>query len=144
MNILIQQNEISNFKTKKMESSMTILFSVRQSKINRNNQLPVYMRVTIGGERFEVAPGKSVSPERWSASFGKAKGATIEAKEVNAFLESLAGKAYAIQWQIILEDLIICIDVFKRKWQGEDQNIINNQQTRVAENLDMVRYRGLG
>jgi integrase len=54
----------------------------------------------------------------------KSEGATIKAKEVNAFLESLAGKAYAIQRQIILEDLIMCIDVFKRKWQGEDQNII--------------------
>ncbi|WP_026630090.1 site-specific integrase [Dyadobacter alkalitolerans] len=107
-----------------MESSMTILFSVRQSKINRNNQLPVYMRVTIGGARFEVATGKSVSPERWSASSGKAKGATIEAKEVNAFLETLAGKAYAIQRQIIKEDLLMCIEIFKRKWQGEDQNII--------------------
>jgi hypothetical protein len=98
-------------KQKKMESSMTILFSVRQSKINRNNQLPVYMRVTIGGARFEVATGKSVSPERWSASSVKAKGATIEAREVNAFLESLAGKAYAIQRQIIQEDLLMCMEV---------------------------------
>jgi integrase len=107
-----------------MEASMTILFSVRQSKVNRNNQLPIYMRVTIGGARFEIATGKSVSPEKWAASSGRIKGASIEAKEVNALLDSLVGKAHGIQRQIIQEDLLMSIETFKRKWQGQDQNII--------------------
>ena len=87
-----------------MEASMTILFSVRQSKVNRNNQLPIYMRVTIGGARFEIATGKFVLPEKWSASSGKVKGTSHEAREINALLDSLVGKAHTIQRQIIQED----------------------------------------
>ncbi|WP_255372351.1 site-specific integrase [Dyadobacter sp. SG02] len=103
---------------------MTILFSVRQSKINRNNQLPIYMRVTIGGLRFEVATGKFVSPDRWLSNSGKVKGATLEAREVNAYLDSLSGKAYGIQREIVQEGSLMNIEVFKQKWHGEDQNII--------------------
>ncbi|QRQ99773.1 Arm DNA-binding domain-containing protein [Dyadobacter sandarakinus] len=66
-----------------------IQISVRQSKINRNNQLPLYMRVTVGRGRFQVATRKSVPPERWSGSSGKANGTTIDAREANAFSDSL-------------------------------------------------------
>jgi hypothetical protein len=38
-----------------MEASMNILFFVRKSKVNRNNQVPVFLRITIGGVRFEAA-----------------------------------------------------------------------------------------
>ena len=107
-----------------MEASMTILFSVRQSKVNRNNQLPIYMRVTIGGARFEIATGKFVLLEKWSAGSGRVKGTSLEAREVNALLDSLVGKAHAIQRQIIQEDLLMSLETFRTKWEGKDQNII--------------------
>lgn len=103
---------------------MTILFSVRQSKVNRNNQLPIYMRVTIGGARFEIATGKFVLQEKWSAGSGRVKGTSLEAREVNALLDSLVGKAHAIQRQIIQEDLLMSLETFRTKWEGKDQNII--------------------
>lgn len=108
-----------------MEASMNILFFVRKSKINRNNQVPVFLHITIGGVRFEAATGKNVATEKWSASAGRVKGSSIEAKEINGFLDSLNGKAHAIQRQIIREGAEMSMDVFKSKWLGVDSDSVD-------------------
>ncbi|OJV19940.1 MAG: recombinase [Dyadobacter sp. 50-39] len=108
-----------------MEASMNVLFSVRKSKINRNRQLPIYIRVTIGGSRFETSTGKTVLEEKWSAGSGRVKGSSIEAREINGFLDSLIGKVHGIQRQIIQEGLVMSIEVFKNKWLGVDEKSID-------------------
>lgn len=108
-----------------MEAIMNVLFSVRKSKVNRNCQLPIYIRITIGGLRFEAATGKVVATDKWSASAGRMKGSSIEAKEINGFLDSLTGKAHAIQRQIIQEGSEMSMDVFKSKWLGIDSQSVD-------------------
>lgn len=108
-----------------MEAIMNVLFSVRKSKVNRNSQLPIYIRITIGELRFESATGKFVAEDKWSMSAGRVKGASNEAKEINGFLDSLTGEAHAIQRQIIQEGTEMSMDVFKNKWLGIDSESVD-------------------
>lgn len=52
---------------------------------------PIYMRVTIAGERFELSTRRTVLPENWSAESGRVSGTNAKAKSVNTFLDSLQG-----------------------------------------------------
>lgn len=49
-------------------------------------QLPIYLRVTIGGERFVWSTQRYAEQQKWSGASGKVKGTTEEAKTINAYL----------------------------------------------------------
>ncbi len=66
-----------------MEPKMTILFIGKKSRITKHELLPIYMRVTINGNRFEVATHRHVEPTQWSSSSGKVAGRSDSAVETN-------------------------------------------------------------
>jgi len=51
-----------------MGPKMTILFIGKKSRITRHQLLPIYLRVTIAGKRFEVATHRNAKPSDWSSS----------------------------------------------------------------------------
>jgi integrase len=101
-----------------MSTSMSVLFLIRKDKGNYQSESPIYMRVTIAGQRFEVSTKRSVLPTNWSAETGRVKGITSSAKSVNNFLESLLSKAYSHQRQILNEGKQFSMTEFKNRWLG--------------------------
>jgi len=51
-----------------METKMNILFIGKKSRITTQKLLPIYLRVTIEGKRFEVATNRQVEPSEWLPS----------------------------------------------------------------------------
>ncbi len=78
-----------------------ILFYARKSKTNPNGLTPIYLRVTINGQRFETATAHFVEIKSWSQRAGKATGSSKEVKELNEFLDVLRAKAFDIQKTLI-------------------------------------------
>ena len=67
-----------------MDTKISILFYGRKAKTTRDNLLPIYLRVTLQGQRLELSTHRYVLPARWSAEAGKVKGSSAEARSVNA------------------------------------------------------------
>jgi hypothetical protein len=101
-----------------MEKGMSMIFHARKSKATKENLVPIYLRVTIGGQRCELTTKQLISEEKWSAHTGKVKGTSTEAKAINSFLDTLQGKAHAIHRAIIQEGKSISIELFKDRWFG--------------------------
>ncbi len=101
-----------------MGSMISILFYVRKSRPNPLGQIPIYLRVTVDGQRFEAASGRFVEPERWSQSAGRATSNSKESKELNEYLDVLRAKAYDIQKKLITLGLEVSIDAFAKHWHG--------------------------
>lgn len=98
--------------------TMTLLFYARVSKANATGIVPIYLRVTIGRQRFETATGRTIDSMTWSQPLGKAVGSSPGARELNQFLEVLRAKAYAIQKKVITTDVDLTIDEFTKQWKG--------------------------
>ena len=101
-----------------MEKRMSMIFYARKSKITKENWVPIYLRVTIGGQRCELTTKQLISEDKWSVHMGKVKGTSAEAKAINSFLDTLQGKAHAIHRSIIQEGKIISVELFKERWFG--------------------------
>src|SRR5687767_6307642 len=103
-----------------MNTTLSILFYTKKAHITVDGLVPIYLRVTIKGQRFEVSTKRYVDLEQWSTSAGKIKSniKTEEAKSLNAFLDSLKNRVYELQRQIIHERLEFNIANFKMKWLG--------------------------
>lgn len=101
-----------------MSDMIKILFFTRQSKLNKDGLIPIYIRITINGRRFETTTSKYVNPNQWSnvamATIGKSK----ESKELNNFLQSLRSKALNIQTKLINMGTPITIDEFSKQWNN--------------------------
>ena len=104
-----------------MSTKLTILFFVKRTKAVTNGLLPIFLRITIAGQRFEVATKRYVESGRWSSEAGKMKGNTEEARTLNSYLDSLRGKAYSIQQEIIREGGELSLDSFRAKWLGTSE-----------------------
>lgn len=98
--------------------SLKFIFLVRRGKANRSGLVPVYLRVTINGVRFETAVSRSVPESSWSPLSGRVEGRSKEARELNEFLDSVAGKVYSIQKQMLTLDLPFTKEEFERHWYG--------------------------
>lgn len=76
------------------------------------------MWVTINGRRFEVSTQRYVDWLKWSSQAGKVKVNSEEAKRLNIFLDTLRGKVYQYQREILQSDESFTIETFKVKWLG--------------------------
>jgi len=101
-----------------MGTMIKTLFFVRRSKSKLSGHVPIYFRVTLNCERFEVATTRFIEISKWSQEGGKATGNSKEAKELNEFLDMLRAKAFDIQKKLITGGKDITIENFSEQWHG--------------------------
>lgn len=105
-----------------MEPKMNILFIGKKSRITRHQLLPIYLRVTIEGKRFEVATHRHVKQTEWSSSAGKVKGRSDSAAETNMALDIIRSKVYEYKNQLSIENRNFTVNSLRERWFGQDRN----------------------
>ena len=105
-----------------MEPKMTILFIGKKSRTTSHQLLPIYLRVTIEGKRFEVATHRHVEQTEWCPSSGKAKGRSDSAAETNMALDIIKKKVYEYKEQLSVANRDFTVNSLREKWFGQDRN----------------------
>jgi site-specific recombinase XerD len=72
-----------------MTKNVAILFYLKKRANAKEQKVPVYMRITVDGQRVELATGERIEPKLWDPSEGRAKGRTPEIEEINSTLSRL-------------------------------------------------------
>lgn len=101
-----------------MNSSISVLFYARKSRATAKGLIPVYLRITLGGERFEISTKLYVQEDQWSHEAGKMKGNNEEAKRMNALLDAFRVRAFDYQREIMNEGKPFTVETYKAKWLG--------------------------
>lgn len=105
-----------------MKTKVSILFYVRRAKATAKGLLPIYSRITINGQRFEMSTSRSVEGAKWSSEGGKMKGNSEEARSINRHLDLLKIKIIDAQMELLHKNLPITIGSLKCKIFGIDEN----------------------
>ena len=105
-----------------MEPRMSILFFGKKTRIESDKLLPIYLRVTINGKRFEVSAQRCVEPARWSSVAGKVKGNSEDARSINHHLDGLKQKVYDYQKAITQEGKNFTNETLRLKSHGIEQH----------------------
>jgi len=108
-------------KGEKMQHKISILFFSRIRGKSNGNLLPLYMRITINGERIEQTIQRHVDPTQWSASAGKMTGKSPEARIINNHLNLLTSKVHDIEKQLLQAGKVVTYQSFKDKWFGIEE-----------------------
>ncbi len=101
-----------------METKMSMLFHGKKSKLEKENCLVIYLRITINRDRFEVSTKRLIEPAKWNQQAGKAKGNSEEARSMNVYLDILKNKVYTYQQTILQEGKNFTKETLRMKWFG--------------------------
>jgi hypothetical protein len=77
-----------------MAKTLHHIFSLKKTKNYVNGPVPVYLRITISGNRAEISVNKKVDPIKWLSNPGRMKGNYEGARKFNLELLSIEGKQY--------------------------------------------------
>jgi site-specific recombinase XerD len=101
-----------------MKTKITLHFYAKSTKPNAAGQLPIYVRLTVDGKRMEFSTKKFIDSSKWSPEMSKMKGSTEEARSLNEYLNLVKSKIFDIQMELIHQNEILTIEVFKNKLLG--------------------------
>lgn len=105
-----------------MKAKLSILFYARRAKTTKDGLIPIYMRVTIEGERIEFTTKRYTPPEKWSVEGNCMKGSSAESRAINSYLDALKGKVYDYQQDLIREDELVNAENMRNKILGIEKH----------------------
>ena len=102
-----------------MTTKISVLFYLRKSKVNSQGLMPIYQRITIERERFDISTGHFVEEMKWGTEMGKMKGNSEEARTINSRLDLLKNKVYEIEKRLFMGEIKINLENFKNEYLGK-------------------------
>ncbi|HEX2534003.1 MAG TPA: site-specific integrase [Chitinophagaceae bacterium] len=76
--------------------SLHLLFRLRKFSTQQQGTHPIYLRITLGNQRLEWSLHRQWDPLRWNHKTGKATGTKEDARELNAYLDTVRGRVFEI------------------------------------------------
>lgn len=75
-----------------MDYNLTTHFYLKNGKENVKGQSPVYMRITLNGQRTEISTNQSIQSEDWNKRTERAKGNREETRVINNYIDTLLNR----------------------------------------------------
>lgn len=104
-----------------MKAKITLHIYAKTTKANATGQLPIYIRLTVDGQRFEFSSKKFIEKAKWSPELSKMKGNSEEARTINNYLDLMKSKVFDIQMELIHKNEELSLENFKSRILGTHQ-----------------------
>ena len=131
-----------------------LLFYIRRTKLNKAGEAPIFMRITVNGERADASIKRSIEPRLWNTAKGKAVENGRGCKDLNLYLDAISANIFRIQRDVELEGLEltphIVLDRYLGKKRPERHTLIevfieHNEKQKKLSGIDIapatvVRY----
>jgi site-specific recombinase XerD len=101
-----------------MKAKITLHIYAKTTKANAAGQLPIYIRLTVDGQRFEFSSKKFIEKSKWLPELSKMKGSSEEARTLNNYLDLMKSKVFGIQMELIHKNEELSLENFKSRILG--------------------------
>ncbi len=101
-----------------MNTSVSILFYIKRTKVNNLGVCPIYTRVTVNAKRFEFSANKYINPDKWSSEGSKVKGTSEEARTINSHLDYLKNQVLEAEKKLFKKDISVTSENLKNELFG--------------------------
>ena len=122
-----------------MKAKITLHIYAKTTKANAAGQLPIYIRLTVDGQRFEFSSKRFIDKSKWSPELSKMKGSSEEARTINSYLDLMKSKVLGIQMELIHKNEDLSLENFKSRILGTHQRermlipIYQNHNDKIEE-----------
>lgn len=94
---------------------------------------PIYLRITIDGERIEISSKRSVIPDKWNTKAQKLTGNSEEVRSVNAYIKTLEHEVYEAHRSMIVKKLPLTAVGLKNILFKKEQNSFKKMLVPIFE-----------
>jgi site-specific recombinase XerD len=101
-----------------MNKKFSLLFYLKRNKTGLNGLTPIYLRITVDGQRSEVSTQRLIDSDRWATAKGRAKGTQESARILNTYLDTLQAKVYEHHQQLVHRNKMITANSLKNAFLG--------------------------
>lgn len=98
-----------------------ILFFIKKTRVSRNGEVPVLLRVTVDGLRAETSINLKVNPKLWHASTGRVLDTDRKSEELNNTLDTIKLKIMKIYQEMEFDGIQIMAKGIIEKYLGKDK-----------------------
>lgn len=106
-----------------MNHSFSQLFYLKGKHFEKDVKVPIYLRLTVNGQRSELSISRKVDPEKWNARTGKMRGTNLEANELNSYLDAIRNKINKIHARLVDEDRPFNSSDIKNQYLGKGEKL---------------------
>jgi len=104
----------------KSTNTFGIVFYLRKYKAT-DGKAPIYARITVDGQRTDIALKRSIEEVNWNGAKGMAKGKSEDIKVLNTYLEKIRSRLVECYQEIQLKKKLITADAVKNKFCGFEE-----------------------
>lgn len=98
------------------------MFYIRRDKINKKGEAPVFMRLTINGERADASIKRFIEPHAWNSAKGKANEKSRGGKDLNLYLDAISANILRIQRDLELDKKEVSAQIILNRYLGKEQS----------------------
>jgi site-specific recombinase XerD len=125
-----------------MNKTLKVLFMLRVRSNYSSGPVPIYMRLTVDGQRFEIATQRQIEPERWDHQSGRVTRSKKEdARELNNYLDILHSKVFDAQRELVSRGVNVTAGRIRNLLLGKDEEkrtLLEVYRQHVSEVKELV------
>lgn len=102
-------------------NTLSVLFIIKKSKLLKNGEAPICMRITVNKRVAEVMIKRSISVDLWNQKKECSKGKDRAATELNHYINTVRAKILQIHRELEIDNKTITADIIKDCFYGRDK-----------------------
>lgn len=103
-----------------VKNTFSTLFWIYKSKM-KNGEAPIWVRITVDGERTEISIKKSIHPDNWNSEKGLVKGTKEEARIINNYIEQVRSQLFTCYQKLLSERKLVTANAIKNMYLGKEE-----------------------
>ena len=104
------------------KSTFSLLYILKKSKLLKNGEAPICLRITVQGQAAEVMVKRSIPVPLWNQAKECSNGKSYMDKELNHYLETVKAKFYKIHRELEIDGKTVTANVVRDCYYGKDVN----------------------
>ena len=106
-----------------MKTNFSLLFYLKKPKNYQEGLLPIYIRITVNGQRAELTSGRECAPDMWNVASNRLKGTREESRTLNAYLDNLQSQIYEAHYQQTVAGQPVTANELKNRMLGKTEKV---------------------
>jgi len=99
--------------------SFGLLFYIRRNKLNKSGKVPIFLRITVNGQRADASVKRTIPLRLWNPAKGKAMEKGIGCKDLNAYLDAISFNILRIQRDMEMEGAEVSAHAILDRYSGK-------------------------
>ena len=103
-------------------SSYSLAYYISRTRPKKNGQCPVYLKITINGDKASFPVKRHIYPKDWSTSRSRMKGRTKEADVFNRYLDAILLRGNNLYNDLLMNHAEVTASMLKDAILGTNYN----------------------